>query len=140
MEPLRASVYNSDLPQRAVVRTDRCKAHRTECPAHSKYSPSMSYVCASHINILFYVKRKRRLSNLLFPFTAVNVLIFLKILFILREGKGRRKRNINVWLPLMRPLLGTWPSTQVCTLTGNETSDPLVLRLALNPLSHTSYS
>ena len=55
------------------------------------------------------------------------------------EGKEKeRKRNINVWLPLPCPLLGTWPTTQACALTGNQTSDPLVCRLALNPLSHTS--
>ena len=42
-------------------------------------------------------------------------------LFIFREGKGGRKRekNINVWLPLERPLLGTWPTIQACALTGN---------------------
>ena len=49
-----------------------------------------------------------------------------------------RERNINVWLPLTRPLLGTWPTTQSCALTGNWTSDPLVCRPALNPLSYTS--
>ena len=49
-----------------------------------------------------------------------------------------RERNINVRLPLTRPLLGTWPATQACVLTGNRTGDPLVCRLALNPLSHTS--
>ena len=36
----------------------------------------------------------------------------------------------------MRPLLETWPTTQACALTGNQTSDPLVPRLAFNPLSH----
>ena len=40
-----------------------------------------------------------------------------------------------MWLPLMCPLLGTWPATQACALTGNQTSDPFFLRLALNPLS-----
>ena len=30
-----------------------------------------------------------------------------------------RERNINVWLPLTHPLLGTWPATQACALTGN---------------------
>ena len=49
---------------------------------------------------------------------------FLKILFILYldRGEGRekeRERNINVWLPLARPLWGTWPTTQACALTGN---------------------
>ena len=47
---------------------------------------------------------------------------------------------MNVWLPLERPLLGPWPATQVCALTENQTSNPLVHRLALNPLSHTSQS
>ena len=63
------------------------------------------------------------------------------ILFYLFLEKGRekkRERNINVWLPLMHPLLGTWPATQACALTGNQTSDPLVHKPALNPLNHTS--
>ena len=42
------------------------------------------------------------------------------------------------WLPLACHQLGTWPATQACALTGNQTSDPLVHRLALNPVSHTS--
>ena len=37
-----------------------------------------------------------------------------------REGE-RRERNISVWLPLVCPLLGTWPTTQACALTGNQT-------------------
>ena len=53
-------------------------------------------------------------------------------------GGRKRERNINVWLPLMRPLLGTWHTPQSCALTGNRTSNPLVHRLALSPLSHTS--
>ena len=64
---------------------------------------------------------------------------FLKYLSLERERKEKeRKRNINVWLPLMHPLLGTWPATQTCALTGNRTGSPLICRLALNPLSHTS--
>ena len=49
-----------------------------------------------------------------------------------------RERNINMWLPLACPLLGTWPATKACALIGNQTGDPLVCRPALNPLSHTS--
>ena len=30
------------------------------------------------------------------------------------------ERNINVWLPLAQPLLGTWPATQACALLGIE--------------------
>ena len=46
--------------------------------------------------------------------------------------------NISVWLPLTCPLLGTWPTTQACALTGNRTSDTLLHRMALDPLSHAS--
>ena len=53
-------------------------------------------------------------------------------LFILREGMGEREGNINVWLPLMHPLLGTWPTTQACALAGNWTADPSIHRPSLN--------
>ena len=60
-------------------------------------------------------------------------------LFVERGREGEeRERHINVWLPLMRPLLGTWPETQARALTGNRTGNPLVHRPALNPLSYTS--
>ena len=47
------------------------------------------------------------------------------------------ERNID-WLPLTCPQLGTWPATQACPLTGNETGNLLVHKLALKPLSYTS--
>ena len=62
-------------------------------------------------------------------------------LFIFRESgkEGEREgEKHQLWLPVMSPLLGTWPTTQAYDLTGNGTSDPLVRRLALSPLSHTS--
>ena len=65
--------------------------------------------------------------------------VFFKILF-LETGEGKekdRERNINVWLPLAHPLLGTWPASQACALTGNQTGDPLFHRSMLNPLSYT---
>ena len=46
--------------------------------------------------------------------------------FLERRREGERERNINVWLPLMRPLLGIPPVTQACALTGSGTRDPLV--------------
>ena len=49
-----------------------------------------------------------------------------------------RGRTINMWLPLMLPLLGTWAATQACALTGNRTGNSLVFRPGLNPLSYTS--
>ena len=38
--------------------------------------------------------------------------------------KKERERNINVWSPLECPVLGTWPATQACALTGNRTGNP----------------
>ena len=64
--------------------------------------------------------------------------IFKNIYLFLDKGEGRekeRQRNINVWLPLAHPLPGTQPTTQAWALTRNWTSNPLVHRLALNPLS-----
>ena len=53
-----------------------------------------------------------------------------KIFYLLLErveGKEKeRERNINVWLLLKWPPLGTWPATQACALTGNRTGNPLV--------------
>ena len=69
------------------------------------------------------------------------IFYFLRFyLFIFREWgmKEEEERNINVWLPLACPLLGTWLATQACALTGNWTGDLLVCRPTLSPLSHTS--
>ena len=68
---------------------------------------------------------------------------FLKdfIYLFLERGERREKegeRNINVWLPLTCPLLGIWLTTQAHALTGTQTDNPWVYRLALTPLSHTS--
>ena len=63
---------------------------------------------------------------------------FIYLFFRERGREGERERNINVWLPLARPQLGTWPATQACALAGNRTSDTLVHRPVLNPLSYTS--
>ena len=68
---------------------------------------------------------------------------FLKICIylFLDRGKEREKekeRNINVWWPLTHPQLGTGPTTQAYALPGDQTGNPLVYRLTLNPLSHTS--
>ena len=64
---------------------------------------------------------------------------FIYLLLVRGEGREKeRKRNINVWLPLIHLQLGTWPVTQACALTGNQTSDPSVRRPVLNPLCHIS--
>ena len=81
------------------------------------------------------------LKNIFFDFLKkiIYLFLFLKdfIYFFLERGK-ERERNIYVWLLLTHPLLGTWPTTQACVLTGNRTGDLSILRPALNPPSHTS--
>ena len=52
--------------------------------------------------------------------------------------EGEKRRNINVRLPRVHPLLGTWWETQACALTGDGRSDPLLCSPELNPLSHSS--
>ena len=84
---------------------------------------------------------------ILFSKKVLLIYIYLKIFFkdfiylFLERGEGKekeREKNINVWLPLTCLILGTWPATQACVLTGNRTGDPLVRRPALNPLSYSS--
>ena len=76
-------------------------------------------------------------------FKLLNFFLKISLYLFWDKGEGRekeRERNINVRLPLMLHQLGTWPTTQACALTRNQTGDPLVHRPALNPLSHTSQS
>lgn len=49
-----------------------------------------------------------------------------------------KKRNINVWVPLVWPTTATWPATQACAVDGNGTADHVFHRPAHNPLSQTS--
>ena len=73
--------------------------------------------------------------------SQANVVCVLFLELFLERGEVRekeRERNINMWFPLAHPLLGTWPTTQAHALTGNQTSDPLLPSLVLNPLSHSS--
>ena len=70
---------------------------------------------------------------------------FLKkdFIYFLERGEGKEKeraRNISVWLPLTCPQLGTWPATQACALTGNQTGDPLVCWPTCNPLHQPGHT
>ena len=64
--------------------------------------------------------------------------LFIYLLFGVEGREKEKARNITVWLPLTHTQLRTWPTTQACALTGNQTGDPLVHRPALIPLNHTS--
>ena len=69
---------------------------------------------------------------------GVFFIFFKDFIYLFLERGERRERNTDVRLLLTRPLLGTWPTTQACALTGNRTSNPLVRSPVLAPLSHTS--
>ena len=93
-----------------------------------------------------YINLKNKSSKIIFMENQYGVgslisRVFFKVLFVYfkTEGKGgkERDRNISVWLPVSCSLLGTWSATQACALTGNQTSDLLIHRPALSPLSHT---
>ena len=91
----------------------------------------------------FFILNSNAIACKVLSFFSFFFCRFLKksIYLFLERGEGRereRERNINVWLPFACPLLGAWPANQACALTGDQTSVPLVRRLALNPLSHTS--
>ena len=73
-------------------------------------------------------------------------MVFLKkdFIYLYLEREEERERNTDVKekhrlvaLHVPHPL-GTWPAPQACVLTGNQTSNLLVNRPALNPLSHNS--
>ena len=77
------------------------------------------------------------------PSDSFHILFFYEVIYLfLERGEGKekkREKNTDVWLPLVRPQLGTWPTTRARALTGNQTSNPLVCRPVLNPLSHTNH-
>ena len=92
----------------------------------------------------FQVEGRAEIQTWYFMGRPALVFGFLKdFTYLFLEGGERREKERernNDRLPLACPLLGTWPTTQACALTGNGdcTSDLSVCRLALNPLSHTS--
>ena len=57
-----------------------------------------------------------------FIIKCVMLLTFLNdfVYLFLERGEGEKEEiNINVWLPLVHPLLETWLTTQACALTEN---------------------
>ena len=76
---------------------------------------------------------------------TVNAFFFKDVfifLFIFRQRGRKREREGEKHQCVVAfhapPYWGPGPATQACALTGNQTGDPLVRRLALNPLSQTS--
>ena len=74
------------------------------------------------------------------PETSLLIFFLRFYLFIFRERGREEERGgeKHHWLPLASSQMGTWPKTQACALTENQTSDLSVRRPALNPLIHPS--
>ena len=97
----------------------------------------------SFLHLVTELTQECWLNFLRIHFLALKNIFYL---FIFRERgmegeKGRETAMCKRYMdrmPIARPQPGTWPSTQASALTGNRTSNLLVPRLALNPLSHTS--
>ena len=117
-----------------------CNFSFFSCPGQVMMD-SMEYVGECFL-VLYYWEDRLEL-----PFTIQPSIFFFKkkkrfYSFLAKEGKGGREtwrcERYNDRWPLTHPLLGTWPATRACALTGNQTSNLLVCRPPLNPLSHTS--
>ena len=64
---------------------------------------------------------------------------FIYFIFREREREGEREGEKHQCAVASRtPPAGHLARNPACAMTGNQTGGPLVLRLALNPLSHTS--
>ena len=66
--------------------------------------------------MIVHVHRFHSLVYYLSSWIVILLSLFFKdfIYLFLDRGEGKekeRERNIHVWLPLTRPLLGTWPTT-----------------------------
>ena len=65
----------------------------------------------------------------------IYILFFKDFLFFRKRERGEKYHCV---FDSCMPPTGICPATQTCALTGNRIHDPLVHRLVLNPLSHTS--
>ena len=64
---------------------------------------------------------------------------FKDFIYLFLQGKGGRRKGRETSLcGCLQQATQTCPTTQACALTGNQTSDSLLHRPALNSLSHTS--
>ena len=94
-------------------------------------------------SLFYFLMNKRSLS---FIWVFFNFFLFKDFIYLfLERGKGREKdseRNMDMWninqLTLACPHPGTWPPTQACALTGNQTRDLSVCGRTPSPVSHTS--
>ena len=94
-----------------------------------------------HINIslpLFTLSLKISKYKLIKYFLTVAFSVYYSFIFREKKGGKKRERKVNLWLPLVYPLLGIWPTTQAFALDWESNWWPLVHRLAFNALCHSS--
>ena len=93
------------------------------------FSNILSFLMWIWVSDLFFFLQGN-LKNLVYHFCRWLHFFFKDFIYSFlergEEKENERERNINVWLPLVHPILRTWPATQACALTGNWTGDPLV--------------
>ena len=116
----------------------RCWAIRLSHRAHLQTRKSFSFTSPPSLAPFSPMSFSLPPTESFSPSPVPMSFIFKDFMYLfLEKGKGREKdRSMNVWLPVARPSLGTWPAIQTYVLTGSRIGDPLVLRLALSPLSH----
>ena len=100
----------------------------THLISHSNFSIHRTNLFFLHFSCVFICLKiiKHDMLHMLLIFSIFNIkmaaqkftnLGFLRFYLFFERGERRekeRERNITVWLPLARPLLGTWHTTQAC--------------------------
>ena len=118
----RFQVCNSMMRHQSIAVCAHTPSHLQEIRLHS-YSLNTLAILWPWEHIYIHI------SVFILPL-SLSLLIFFNFIYLfLERGEGREKKrewNINMWLPLMWPPLGTWPATQACAWTGNQTSNPLI--------------
>ena len=70
------------------------------------------------LNPLSHTSQDEKQKNFLKYGEEIRRIFFKEFIYLFifrhRGREEQRERNINVWLPLQHPLLGTWPVTQAC--------------------------
>ena len=102
----------------------------TAFPSFSWPNNILSWSCKVLAAFLTVSLKLLKILKTIFHIFTVFLPLFLKrfYLFIFRQRRREEEieeKNINVWLPLMWPPLGTGPTTQACAPTGNRTGDAL---------------
>ena len=76
------------------------------------------------ILILYQIYDSQAFSPILWVVFLLCWYCLFKNIYLFLDRGGGRKRSINVWLPHVHPLVGSWAAPQARALIGNRTSNP----------------